>query len=342
MSAVEATATQPTTELRVLTLHGNRVAYLDEGAGDVLLLIHGIGGSSDCWRGVVHKLAARHRVIAVDLLGHGQSDKPRGDYSLGAFAVWLRDFLDALNIREATVIGHSFGGGVALQFAHQHKEYCRRLVLISSGGLGPDLGRLLRMLSLPGAELVLQLVGSRPAIKFGGALRKRALSSGRETSRYSETLKGQAALSDPKTRAAFLRTLRSVVDHRGQTVCALDRLRTDLPTLIIFGEQDRCIPVAHARSAHDAIPGSLLHLIPGAGHQPQVECADTVVSLLDDFIDSSRDASKVGRVSGSVTRDARSRASTRHSTGRHETIAASGGCGEFTRVHPARLTNLVA
>ena len=196
MSAVEETATQPTTELRVLTLHGNRVAYLDEGAGDVLLLIHGIGGSSDCWRGVVHKLAARHRVIAVDLLGHGQSDKPRGDYSLGAFAVWLRDFLDALNIREATVVGHSFGGGVALQFAHQHKEYCRRLVLISSGGLGPDLGRLLRMLSLPGAELVLQMVGSRPAIKVGGALRKRALSSGRETSRYSETLKGQTALSD--------------------------------------------------------------------------------------------------------------------------------------------------
>jgi len=342
MSAVEETATQSTTELRVLTLHGNRVAYLDEGTGDVLLLIHGIGGSSDCWRGVVHKLAARHRVIAVDLLGHGQSDKPRGDYSLGAFAVWLRDFLDALNIREVTVVGHSFGGGVALQFAHQHKEYCRRLVLISSGGLGPDLGRLLRMLSLPGAELVLQLVGSKPAVKVGRSLRKRALSSGRETSRYSETLKGQAALSDPQARAAFLRTLRSVVDHRGQAVCALDRLRTDLPTLIIFGDQDRCIPVAHARSAHDAIPGSLLRLIPGAGHQPQVECADTVVSLLNDFIDSWRDEAIVGRVSDRVTRDARSRALIRHSTGRHETVAASGGRGEFTRVHPVRLTNLVA
>ena len=342
MSTVADTATEPTTELRMLTLHGNRVAYLDEGAGDVLLLIHGIGGSSDCWRAVVHKLAARHRVIAVDLLGHGRSDKPRGDYSLGAFAVWLRDFLDALNIAEATVIGHSFGGGVALQFAHQHKEYCRRLVLISSGGLGPDLGKLLRMLSLPGAELVLQLVGSGPAIKVGGALRKRALSSGRETSRYSETLKGQAALSDRKARAAFLRTLRSVVDHRGQTVCALDRLRKDLPTLIIFGEQDHCIPVDHARSAHHAIPGSLLHLIPGVGHQPQVECADTVVGLLDDFIESSRGESQEGRVSDSVMRDARSRALTRHAAGRHETIAASGGCGEFTRAHSIRFTNLVA
>ncbi len=196
MKAVRESAPADTADLRMLTLHGDRVAYLDEGAGEVLLLIHGLGGSTDCWRGVVHKLATRYRVIAVDLLGHGQSDKPRGDYSLGAFAVWLRDFLDALDIREATVIGHSFGGGVALQFAHQHKEYCRRLVLISSGGLGPDLGPLLRIMSLPGAELVLPLIASPPAIGVGKALRKRALSSGREVTRYSETFKGLAALSN--------------------------------------------------------------------------------------------------------------------------------------------------
>lgn len=287
MRAVGGSATEQFTQLRELTLHGNRVAYLDEGAGDVLLLIHGIGGSSECWRDVVHKLSLRYRVIAVDLLGHGQSDKPRSDYSLGAFAVWLRDFLDALNIYEATVVGHSFGGGVALQFAHQHKEYCRRLVLISSGGLGPDLGRLLRMLSLPGAEIALQLIASRPAIQVGTALRKRALSSGREVTRYSETLKGQAALSNRHSRAAFLKTLRSVVDRRGQAVCALDRLRADLPTMIIFGDQDRCIPVAHAYSAHEAIPGSELHVIPGVGHQPQVQCPDTVARLVGDFIDKS-------------------------------------------------------
>jgi pimeloyl-ACP methyl ester carboxylesterase len=287
MTAVQESAPAGKANLRVLTLHGDRVAYLDEGAGEVLLLVHGIGGSADCWRDVVHKLAARYRVIAVDLLGHGQSDKPRGDYSLGAFAVWLRDFLDALDIRYATVIGHSFGGGVALQFAHQHKEYCRRLILISSGGLGPDLGRLLRMLSLPGAEIALQLIASRPAVQVGKALRKRALSSGRGVTRYSETLKGQAALSTRHSRAAFLRTLRSVVDRRGQAVCALNRLRTDLPTLIIFGDQDRCIPVAHAYSAHEAIPGSELHVIPGVGHQPQVQCPDTVARLVGDFIDKS-------------------------------------------------------
>jgi len=289
MKAVRETAQADTASLRTLMLHGDRVAYLDEGAGDVLLLIHGIGGSTDCWRGVVHKLASRYRVIAGDLLGHGQSDKPRGDYSLGAFAVWLRDFLDALDIREATVIGHSFGGGVALQFAHQHKEYCRRLVLISSGGLGPDLGPLLRMMSLPGAELVLPLIASPPAVQVGKVLRKRALSSGRGVTRYSETLKGLAALSNRHSRAAFLRTLRSVVDHRGQAVCALNRLRTELPTMIIFGDQDRCIPVAHAHSAHNAIPGSVLHVIAGVGHQPQVQCPDTVARLVGDFIDTPRE-----------------------------------------------------
>ena len=313
MKAIRESAPADTADLRTLTLHGDRVAYLDEGAGDVLLLIHGLGGSTDCWRGVVHKLATRYRVIAVDLLGHGQSDKPRGDYSLGAFAVWLRDFLDALDIREATVIGHSFGGGVALQFAHQHKEYCRRLVLISSGGLGPDLGPLLRIMSLPGAELVLPLIASPPAVGVGKALRKRALSSGRDVTRYSETLKGLAALSNRDSRAAFLRTLRSVVDHRGQAVCALNRLRTDLPTMIIFGDQDRCIPVAHAHAAHNAIPGSVLHVIPGAGHQPQVQCPEAVARLISDFVDTPRVDSHrfdaVGRRDRSTT--ARSRRANR-------------------------------
>ena len=313
MKAMRESAPADTADLRTLTLHGDRVAYLDEGAGDVLLLIHGLGGSTDCWRGVVPKLATRYRVIAVDLLGHGQSDKPRGDYSLGAFAVWLRDFLDALDIREATVIGHSFGGGVALQFAHQHKEYCRRLVLISSGGLGPDLGPLLRIMSLPGAELVLPLIASPPAIGVGKALRKRALSSGRDVTRYSETFKGLAALSNRDSRAAFLRTLRSVVDHRGQAVCALNRLRTDLPTLIIFGDQDRCIPVAHAHAAHNAIPGSVLHVLPGAGHQPQVQCPEAVARLISDFVDTPRVDShrfdSVGRRDRSTT--ARSRRATR-------------------------------
>ena len=276
------------TNLKTMTLHGDRVAYRDEGAGEVLLLIHGMGGSSSSWRALVPILSKKYRVIAPDLLGHGQSDKPRGDYSLGAFAVCLRDLLDALGISKATVIGHSLGGGIAMQFAHQHRDYCRRLVLISSGGLGADVGRLLRLLSLPGAELVLPVIASRPAIHVGNALRAMR-SSDEKVTRFSETWLAHAALSNRPNRQAFLRTLRSVVDHRGQAVCALNRLHinADLPSLIICGEQDRVIPAAHAYAAHAALPNSRLHVIPDVWHHPQVECPETVASLIDELIAGS-------------------------------------------------------
>ena len=124
-------------ELKFLDLHGDRVAYLDEGSGDeVILLIHGMAGSSNTWRSVIGPLSRKYRVVAPDLLGHGASAKPRGDYSLGAFAVWLRDLLDEIGVARATAVGQSLGGGVAMQFSYQHPDYCQRLVLISSGGLG--------------------------------------------------------------------------------------------------------------------------------------------------------------------------------------------------------------
>ena len=133
-------------DLKFVELHGDRVAYRDAGHGEVLLLIHGMAGSSATWRAILPQLAKKYRVVAPDLIGHGESAKPRGDYSLGAFAVWLRDFLDELGITRATVVGQSLGGGVAMQFVYQHPDYCERLVLISSGGLGPDVGLILRLL----------------------------------------------------------------------------------------------------------------------------------------------------------------------------------------------------
>lgn len=278
--------------MHTMTLHGDRIAYRDEGAGEVLLLVHGMGGSSHSWRALVPKLATKYRVIAPDLLGHGQSDKPRGDYSAGAFAVWLRDLLDALGIPKATIVGHSLGGGIAMQFAHQHRDHCQRLILISSGGLGADVGTLLRLLSLPGSELLLNALASRPVLRASDALRVR-LSLDGEVTRFSETLRAQAWLTDRDSRRAFLRTLRSVVDHRGQAVCALSRLHshTDLPSLIITGDQDRVIPVAHAHAAHAALPGSRLHVLPDVWHHPQAQCPDTVVALIDDFIAASTDYS---------------------------------------------------
>jgi len=171
-------------------------------------------------------LARKYRVIAPDLLGHGQSDKPRGDYSVGAFAVLLRDLLDALDVSRVTVVGHSLGGGIAMQFAHQHRQYCERIVLISSGGFGGDVGRVLRLLSLPGSELVLPVIASRPAVLAGNAVRALMGSSDR--------FKARPSLSNRDNRQAFLRTLRSVVDFRGQAVSALNRLcfHGVLPALI--------------------------------------------------------------------------------------------------------------
>ena len=273
-------------ELKYLELHGDRVAYRDAGSGETLLLIHGMAGSSETWRAVIPQLAKKYRVIAPDLLGHGQSDKPRGDYSLGAFAVWLRDLLDELGVTRATVVGQSLGGGVAMQFVYQHPDYCQRLVLISSGGLGPDVGWTLRLLSAPGAELILPVIAPKPVLNVGNKLRSWLSAAGIQSPRGAEIWSAYSSLSDSQTRQAFLRTLRSVVDYRGQAVSALNRLHLtcQLPTMAIWGDKDQIIPVDHAYAAQAARPGSRLEVLAGVGHFPHVERPTDVVDLIDDFI----------------------------------------------------------
>ena len=274
-------------DLKYLDLHGDRVAYLDVGSGDeTLLLLHGMAGSSQTWREVVPQLSKRYRVIAPDLLGHGESAKPRSDYSLGAFAVSLRDLLDELGITRVTVVGQSLGGGVALQFVYQHPDYCRRLVLISSGGLGQDVGWTLRLLSAPGAELILPVIAPPPVIKIGNKLRSWLSSANIHSPRGAEMWSAYSSLADPQTRQAFLRTLRSVVDYRGQAVSALNRmhLTSELPLMIIWGDQDHIIPVEHGHALDELRPGCRLEVLSGVGHFPHVEKPNDVVDLLDDFI----------------------------------------------------------
>jgi pimeloyl-ACP methyl ester carboxylesterase len=273
-------------ELKFLELHGDRVAYRDAGEGPALLLIHGMAGSSATWRAIMPQLSKKYRVVAPDLLGHGESDKPRGDYSLGAFAVWLRDFLDELGITRATVVGQSLGGGVAMQFVYQHPDYCERLVLISSGGLGPDVGFILRLLSAPGAEFVLPVVAPQPVLAVGNKLKSWLVGAGIQSPRGAELWSAYSSLSDRQTRQSFLRTLRSVVDYRGQAVSALNRLRlqTELPVMAIWGEKDNIIPVEHAYAAQAARETSRLEVLPGVGHFAQVEAPTRVVELIEDFI----------------------------------------------------------
>ncbi|HRD14371.1 MAG TPA: alpha/beta fold hydrolase [Mycobacterium sp.] len=279
-------------ELKYLELHGDRLAYQDEGQGDAILLLHGMAGSSQTWRSVIRPLSRKYRVIAPDLLGHGSSAKPRSDYSLGAFAVLLRDLLDELGVARATVVGHSLGGGVAMQFVYQHPDYCERLVLIGSGGLGPDVGWTLRLLSAPGAELIMPIIAPQPVLTAGEKVRSWFAKMGIESPRGGEIWNAYSSFSDAETRQAFLRTLRSVVDYRGQAVSALNRLnvRADMPIMAIWGEQDAIIPVQHAYAALEARPDARVEVMPGVGHFPQVERPTEVVDLIDDFITSQRAA----------------------------------------------------
>ncbi len=280
-------------DTKFVDIHGVRQAVIDEGAGDeVLLLIHGMAGSADTWRAVLPQLAKKYRVVAPDLLGHGRSAKPRTDYSLGAFAVGLRDLLDELGVESATVVGHSLGGGVAMQFLYQHPDYCRRLVLIGSGGLGPDVGWILRVLAAPGAEFVMPVIAPAPILRAGNALRSWLSSAGLRSPRGAEVWAAYSSFADSAARDAFLRTLRSVVDYRGQAVSALNRLnvREGLPVLAIWGEEDKIIPVDHAYSALQVRPDCRLEILPGIGHFAQVEAPTEVIELIDEFISTATPA----------------------------------------------------
>ena len=295
-------------EIRFANLHGHRIAYREQGdrEAEPLVLLHGMAGSSRTWIPVIGPLSVKYRVIAPDLLGHGRSDKPRTDYSLGAFAVWVRDLLDELEIPSATFVGHSFGGGLSLQLAYQHREYCRRLVLVNSGGLGTDISMPLRLLSTPGAELLLPVIASRAALLLGNGVVSLLAARADDASRVQERWRKYSSLRDPVVRHAFLRTLRSVVDFRGQTVCALDRLPRlvgNVPTLIIAGARDAVIPAYHSEAAHAAMPDSRLEIIDDAGHHPQLDCPTTLAELIDEFISADQPASSRGR--SSVWRRAR-------------------------------------
>lgn len=253
----------------------------------VLLLVHGMAGSSATWRAVMPALAQHYTVVAPDLPGHGESDKPRQDYSLGAHANTLRDLLVALGIDHVTIVGQSLGGGIAMQLAYQHPRYCERLVLVSSGGLGQEVSWMLRALTFPGVEYLMPALFPSFVRDFGNSISRGLRGFGLRAPRLEEEWRGYVSLTDPETRAAFLRTLRAVVNIAGQTVSAHDRLYLSslLPTLIVWGERDRIIPVAHAHDAHRAMPGSQLLLFEESGHFPHTEEPERFVEALVDFVD---------------------------------------------------------
>ena len=271
---------------KTVTLHGRAVSYVQEGSGPVLLLIHGIAGTLANWQAVIEPLAQHYTVLAPDLPGHGGSAPSGGDYSLGAFASGLRDLLIALGHERATLVGHSLGGGIAMQYAYQFPELAERLVLVSSGGLGPEVSAVLRAAALPGADLFIaataalgSTVGSRIARGLGAI-------GLRPTPDVAEVARGYASLMDRNRRTAFLSTLHGVVGTGGQRLNASDRLylAEGVPVLIVWGARDRIIPAEHGVTAHAAIPGSRLEVFEGVGHLPQLEAPGRFTAALERFI----------------------------------------------------------
>lgn len=268
------------------TVHGREVGYLEAGSGDLLLLIHGMAGTAEHWRPVIEPLALGNAVIAPDFPGHGESDPGGGDYSLGSLASGLRDLMLKLGHERATLVGHSLGGGVALQFTYQFPEMVERLVLVSSGGLGPDVSPVLRAAALPGASLFIGAtagVGGRIGSVIGRGLGAFGLGPNADV---AEVARAYASLADGERRKAFLATLHAVVGTDGQRVAALDRLylAEALPLLILWGENDPIIPVAHAEAAHAALPSSRLEVFEGIGHAPQIEAPGRFVAALQRFL----------------------------------------------------------
>ena len=274
-----------------IELHGRRVIYRVAGSGPPVVLIHGMLNSSSHWRRVALELASDHTVIAPDLIGHGDSAAPRGDYSLGAHAASIRDLLAAIGIDRATIVGHSLGGGVAMQFFYQFPQRVERLVLISSGGLGREVKATLRSAALPGVSPLLAIT-IRPRLLGGLALAgARLRERGAEWGVYLQAAaRAMGPLQSADARQAFLHTLRSVIDVRGQRVSATDRLYLleALPTLIVWGERDNTIPLAHGREAHEAIPHSSFRTLPRAAHFPHLEDPEGLSEVLREFLATTR------------------------------------------------------
>lgn len=273
-----------------IELHGRRVIYRVAGSGPPVVLIHGMLNSSSHWRSVALNLAREYTVIAPDLIGHGDSAAPRGDYSLGAHASSIRDLLAAIGVDRASIVGHSLGGGVAMQFFYQFPQRTERLILVSSGGLGHEVSPMLRTAALPGISALLSMTihpGMTGALMNGGRrLREREIRLGVYMQAIARALR---PLENSEARQAFLQTLRAVIDVHGQRVSATDRLylleRT--PTMIVWGERDNTIPIQHGREAHEAIPHSYFKTLSKAAHFPHLEDPEGLADALRDFIEET-------------------------------------------------------
>ena len=275
-------------------IHGHKRAYRMGGKGPVLLLLHGLGRDSSTWKPVMAKLAEHYTVIAPDFLGHGKSDKPLGDYSVGGFANGMRDLLTVLGVDRATVVGHSFGGGVAMQFAYQYPERVERVVLVSTGGLGSEVSPMIRALTLPGAGMVIRAFTTTPLAPFVTtglhALSKFPATQLRD---LSEVARIAESMKDPAAIHAVRRVTSGVVDWRKQLVTMNDRayLAQLIPVQFIWGRDDAIVPVHHVESKNNAYAkNARITIFDDCGHFPHRDYPDYFVEVVDRFMSETKPA----------------------------------------------------
>jgi pimeloyl-ACP methyl ester carboxylesterase len=268
---------------------GHALAYQEAGPADgaVVVLLHGLASDSDTWDKAIGPLAEHGlRVLALDLLGHGESDKPDCSYLLTDFAASLRQFLDALDIPSATLCGHSFGGAIAMYFGTRHPDRVERVVLVSAGGLGREVHPVLRAASLPVAPAVLRIaLGPRLRRIYRRPGLHRAL---RLTPENVVNLRRAArALGTDAGQASFFASLRGVIAPSGQRTASREMraFAERVPMLLIWNEGDPVIPVAHAHAHTErAKPYSRLVVFPSRGHEPHRRSAERFADEVAAFV----------------------------------------------------------
>lgn len=282
---------------RSVTAGGHLLSYQEAGPaeGPPVLLLHGLASDSDTWDRAIPMLAGRGlHVLALDLLGHGRSDKPSGRYLLDDFAASLESFLAAVEIEHATLCGHSLGGAIAVHYGYHHPQRVDALVLVSAGGLGREVHPMLRAAALPGAE---QLFGwaMRPAMQrlYRRAARSSALGLTEEN--LANLRRARRALGDATGRAAFFASLRGVIRPSGQrgSFLEMNYLAEHVPTMLVWSEGDGVIPVAHAHATCARLAGSRLVVFPGGGHEPHRRNAVAFADAVAEFVRAD-DLGRVG------------------------------------------------
>jgi len=279
---------------RVTRVGETNVAWTELGSGPPLLCLHGLGDSHRTWRRILPLLAPHRRLILPDLPGHGLSGRPDAPYTLAWYSQTMHGFLDALGLESVSVLGHSYGGGVAQWMVLDARERIERLVLVAPGGLGRRVGIGMRLAAFP----VLGPLITPLAMRVGTRVMMR-VAAGELGSPEPEEIDRLAWMnSAPGSGRAFTRTVAGAVDLFGQYLHTWDRIHevASLPPLMLhWGDRDRVIPVAHGFAARERLEGVELLVYPGVGHFPHLDQPELFASKARGFLEESRPARSVLR-----------------------------------------------